>query len=98
METHYDRDPSDNTFESVYVFLIMEGNELRVEVDRHTVGAFELEDFLGAIRRAGFSAAAERWELSEWGDEPELPSLQRYGCELWCLSGHAPQNARSVIL
>jgi SAM-dependent methyltransferase len=75
LETNYDADPSDNTYEGVYVFLIRRGDDLRVEVDRHTVGVFELADFLGAIRRAGFDAHAERWELTEWGDEPELPLI-----------------------
>lgn len=75
METHYVPEPLDHAFESVFVFLIREGDELRVELDRHVVGAFELEEFLGAMRVAGFSATAERWELSEWGDGPELPLI-----------------------
>jgi SAM-dependent methyltransferase len=75
METSYDPDPRDHSFESVYVFLIREGRELRVELDRHINGVFELDEFLEAIRSAGFSATAERWELSEWGDGPELPLI-----------------------
>lgn len=75
MTTHYDADPSDNTYETVYVFLIREREEVRVVMDRHVVGAFELDDFLFAIRKAGFTAQAERWELSEWGDAPELPLI-----------------------
>jgi SAM-dependent methyltransferase len=75
LETHYDADPSDNVFESIYVFLIRQGDALRVELDRHVVGVFELDDFLGAIRRAGFDARAERWELSVWDDEPEMPLI-----------------------
>ena len=75
MRTHYDEDPSDNVFESVYVFLIRKGGQLRVEVDRHRLGIFELDEFLEAIRSAGFTAEAERWELSTWGEEPELPLI-----------------------
>jgi SAM-dependent methyltransferase len=75
METHHDADPSDHAVETVYVFLVREGDALRVELDRHLTGAFTLEEFLDAIRTAGFSAAAERWELSEWGDGPELPLI-----------------------
>jgi hypothetical protein len=75
LETSYDPDPLDHSYEHVFVFLIREGDQLRVELDRHVVGAFELEEFLGAIRSAGFSASAERWELSEWGDGPELPLI-----------------------
>jgi ubiquinone/menaquinone biosynthesis C-methylase UbiE len=73
LETHHVPDPLAHAFENVYVFLVREGDELRVELDRHVVGAFELEEFLGAMRAAGFAPNAERWELSEWGDGPELP-------------------------
>jgi SAM-dependent methyltransferase len=75
LETHYDPDPLDHSYENVFVFLIREGDQLRVELDRHVVGAFELEEFLDAMRTAGFSASAERWELSEWGEGPELPLI-----------------------
>ena len=75
METNYVPDPLDHAFENVFVFLIREGDQLRVELDRHVNGAFELEEFLDAMRAAGFSASAERWELSEWGDGPELPLI-----------------------
>ena len=75
IETHYDFDPADNVHESVFVFMIHDGDSLRVEVDRHRVGVFELDDFLGAIDRAGFEAAAEPWELSEWGDVPAMPLI-----------------------
>jgi hypothetical protein len=75
METHHDPDPADHSFENVYVFLIREGDDLRVEVDRHLNGVFELDEFLGAMRAAGFDPHAERWELSEWGDGPELPLI-----------------------
>jgi len=75
MTTYYDPDPSDHSFETVYVFLVREGDELRVELDRHVEGAFELEEFLDAIRSAGFAPSVERWELSEWGEGPELPLI-----------------------
>ena len=75
MTTHYDRDPRDHSFETAYVFLVREGDDLRVELDRHVLGAFELEEFLEAIRAAGFSTTVERWELPEWGSEPELPLI-----------------------
>lgn len=74
MTTYHDDDPSDNSYETVYVFLLRERGQLRVEVDRHIGGVFELEDFMAAIRAAGFAATAERWELT-WDDEPELPLI-----------------------
>jgi hypothetical protein len=75
METSYDPDPEDHTFEVVYVLLFRQGDELQVEVDRHENGVFELDQFLSAVRAAGFDPRAERWELSEWGGEPEMPLI-----------------------
>jgi hypothetical protein len=73
METHFDADPSDNRFEAVYVFLIRSGDEVRVEIDRHINGVFELNDFVGAIQRAGFRGEVEDWELSVCGSDPPMP-------------------------
>jgi SAM-dependent methyltransferase len=76
METYHDADPDDRVFEEIFVFLIRRGDEEpRVVVDRHTVGVHELHEYLDAVRKAGFSVEAERWELAEWGDGPELPLL-----------------------
>lgn len=75
MESCHDPDPADHEFECVYVFLVRRGSELQVEVDRHRNGVFELEEFLSAVRAAGFDAEAQRWELTDWGGEPEMPLI-----------------------
>ena len=74
MESCFDPIPDDHEFEVVLVFLIRRGEELQVEVDRHRNGVFTLEEFLAAVRSAGFSAQAEEWELS-WGTEPPMPLM-----------------------
>ena len=76
IETSYDPDPSDTTFEVVYLFMIREDDSLRVEVDRHVNGMFELDQFLRAVRKAGFDAVAEPWELSEWEPGREMPLIR----------------------
>lgn len=75
IESAFDPDPADHSFEVVYVFLIRENGTLRVEVDRHINGVFELDEFLGAMKSAGFLPKAEPWELTEWGDDPEMPLI-----------------------
>lgn len=76
VETSYDPDARDNTFHHDFVFIIQNGSDLRVEVDRHVCGAFELADFIRAIENAGFTATVTPWELTEWqpGEEP-LPLI-----------------------
>jgi hypothetical protein len=75
IETNYDADPTDHTFETTFVFLIRERGEMKVEVDRHVVGIFELDEFLGAMRAAGFAPRAEVWELSDWEPGEEMPLI-----------------------
>jgi len=75
IEFDYDEDPSDHEFETVFVFVIREQGRVRVELDRHRGGVFDLEDFLGAIERAGFDARAEPWELSDWTPGREMPLI-----------------------
>lgn len=71
----HDEDPTDHRFENTFVFLIREGSDLRVEVDRHTNGVFELEEFTGAMQSAGFEAFVEDWELTDWTPGQEMPLI-----------------------
>lgn len=72
----YDADPQDHRFENTFVFLVHEGDDLRVEVDRHANGVFAIDEFVAAIEAAGFEATVDDWELSDWepGVEP-LPLI-----------------------
>ncbi len=74
MESCFDLIPDDHEFEVVLVFLIRRGEELKVEVDRHRNGVFTLEEFLAAVRNAGFAVEAEKWEVP-WGTEPPMPLM-----------------------
>ena len=74
-ETDHDEDPDDHVFETIYVFLIREDGVSRVEVDLHVNGVFTLDEFLGAMDRAGFDAAAEPWELTDWEPGEEVPLI-----------------------
>jgi SAM-dependent methyltransferase len=75
IETKFDADPDDNEHEAIFIFLIRDGGEMRVEVDRHHVGIFTLDEFLGAMRMAGFAPRAEPWELSDWTAGQEMPLI-----------------------
>jgi SAM-dependent methyltransferase len=74
-ETDHDEDPSDNRMEVLYVFVIREGGETKVEADLHVNGVFALAEFMAAMDRAGFDAAAEPWELTDWAPGEEVPLI-----------------------
>lgn len=48
--------PGSTTIESVFVFVIDEDGEIRVEVDRHTGGLFPTETWLGLLQAEGLEA------------------------------------------
>ncbi len=75
LEVDHDPDPADHSFEAVFVLVIREGKDVRIETDRHVLGLFELYEFLDAMRSAGFDPVAEPWELSDWEPGQEMPLI-----------------------
>lgn len=70
IETHYDPDAGDTTYDGTMVYLIRENGRQRVEVDRHTLGLFSLHDWRAALRTAGFEIA--ECEYPEAGNVPKV--------------------------
>jgi SAM-dependent methyltransferase len=54
IENSYDPDPADTTYDSVFVFLIREHGQLRIETDRHLGGIFAMDIWYGNLRKTGF--------------------------------------------
>lgn len=75
VESDYDSDPTDHSFEKSFVFLIHERGELRIEVDRHAIGIFDREEFIEAIRGAGFEVGSSQGRSSELPGDPEDPLI-----------------------
>jgi len=63
-ENYYDPDPTDTTFESVFVFSIRRDGRLSIETDRHLCGLFPLQIWLKALQQVGFEATLleAEWE------------------------------------
>jgi trans-aconitate methyltransferase len=78
-----DPDPADTEDTTDYVFLLDDGDSIRVVHDRHTGGLFSREDWLRWLRDAGFEASAvpfhhSEFEADEWievfvGKRPAWP-------------------------
>jgi hypothetical protein len=65
LEWDWDPDPSDDTFETTYAFLLRESTgEMRVEMDQHHIGLFARESWLAWLQEAGFVATSR---LDKWG-------------------------------
>ena len=59
--------PGSTTVESVFVFVIDEGGDLRVEIDRHTGGLFSTDTWLHLMTAAGLDAQYVRTNAYEGG-------------------------------
>ena len=61
----YDPDPADSTYTTDYAFLLRDGDDVRVEHDRHVGGLFALEEWLELLRDVGFEAEVLPYRHSE---------------------------------
>ena len=68
----HDPDPADTTIESVMLYFIRRGGELRIEGDRHILGLFPLTTWLSLMAEAGF--VVEKRACSH-GNDPLQPYL-----------------------
>lgn len=60
----FDPDPSDTTFETVYILVRREGeSDIQVDVDRHVEGFFHDTEWIEWLAEAGFEAT---WAMDEW--------------------------------
>jgi SAM-dependent methyltransferase len=71
-EYQYDPDPSDTTTETVMVYLIRRGREVRVEEDHHRMGLFPRQRWLDLMAEAGFSVESLPYPVHEDGREAWL--------------------------
>jgi SAM-dependent methyltransferase len=56
VENDYDPDPSDTEFECHLIFLIRKEGKLEIEVDRHSMGLFELRKILRILKNLKFKS------------------------------------------
>lgn len=66
MEWTWDRDPTDSTYTTDYVFSMREADgEIRVVNERHILGLFSRDQWLEALTVAGFEARAVQLDVEE---------------------------------
>lgn len=67
MEYMYDPDPGDTTMETIFVYLIHEKGQLRIEPDRHITNLFPLQTWLDLMEAEGFTAQTRDYPVHEQG-------------------------------
>ncbi len=72
VEFLHDPDPADTTVESIFLLMFKEGEEVRVEEDRHTTGLFPVDTWLSLITEAGFAVEKRPYPVHADGHEAYL--------------------------
>jgi len=63
----WDPDPHDHTFVTDFAYLLRQGTDVEVIHDRHEMGLFSREEWLGALNDAGFDAITALADLTDPG-------------------------------
>ena len=62
IEHKWDPDKNDTTFEFLFIYIIKEGQDVGVEMDRHTCGLFFLNDWKRFLKETGFIIRTSRFK------------------------------------
>ncbi len=74
VEHDHDQDPTDTTIELGYVYLIRQGDSLRIEADRYLGGIFPEARWPELLEAVGFEAQA--LQVTDWDEtEEEIPTF-----------------------
>lgn len=74
VEHDHDPDPTDTTIELGYIYLIRQGDMLRIETDRHLGGIFPEARWPELLESVGFEAQA--LQVTDWDEtEEEIPTF-----------------------
>lgn len=75
LEWSWDPDPADDTFETIYTFVLRENGRTWAEVDHHQSGLFPRESWLDWLRDAGFtpSCRTDPWHRDVFIGRNHMP-------------------------
>lgn len=73
VQNYYDPNRKDTTYEATLIFLIRRQGQLAIEVDHHTLGLFNLENWLGYLKDTGFTV--KQTEFRAWDVEEKIYPL-----------------------
>jgi SAM-dependent methyltransferase len=62
IEQFHDPDPDDTSYEMTFVYLLRQGEELDIELDRHQAGLFTTADWISCLEQAGFLVQMVEYE------------------------------------
>jgi len=76
VENYYDPDPSDDTYESTFIFLIRRGKKLEIEVDRHICGIFTSDTWRRLLGEVGFEVRRTEFKAMDGETYPVFVGIR----------------------
>ncbi|UCD17198.1 MAG: methyltransferase domain-containing protein [Candidatus Zixiibacteriota bacterium] len=73
LENYYDLDPSDNTYELTFIYLIRREGHLDIQTDRHILGMFPPDEWRRIIRDIGYELIEDKFTHSEFPEDEYYP-------------------------
>jgi len=75
IESYYDPDPADTSYETTFIYLVRVGGKLEVHSDCHLCGIFKLETWLKLLKEIGFKVIQNKFEHSTFIKGESYPIL-----------------------
>jgi len=75
IENYYDPDPTDTSYEAIFIYLIRVGGKLEIYSDRHLCGIFKLETWLKLLKATGFEVKQVKFTHSTFTEGESYPML-----------------------
>jgi len=76
IENYYDPDPSDDTYESTFIFLIRRGKKLEIEIDRHLCGILTSDTWHRLLREVGFEVRRTEFKAPDGETYPVFVGIK----------------------
>jgi len=75
IENYYDPDPTDTSYEVIFIYLIRTKGKLEIHTDRHLCGIFKLEIWLELLKEIGFKVKQMKFTHSTFVEGESYPIL-----------------------
>ncbi len=75
IDNYYDPDPTDTSYEAIFIYLIRVEGKIEIHTDRHLCGIFKLKTWLELLKATGFEVKQVKFTHSTFTEGESYPML-----------------------
>ena len=75
IDNYYDPDPTDTSYEAIFIYLIRVEGKIEIHTDRHLCGIFKLKTWLELLKATGFEVKQMKFKHSTFVEGESYPVL-----------------------